>query len=102
MSSIKNILNDPGYNSSTNLWHGLSVIPSLTICSPYNDQYQKRKLIASIGIPEEAKDQIINNSLEFKNIINFELTNERFKEFDSIEETDNYIKDPFYKADPNN
>jgi len=102
MGSIKNIQSDPGYNSSTNLWHGLSVIPPLKICSPYNDQFQKRPLIASIGIPEEIKDQMINDSLEFKNMINFELTKKSFKEFDSIEEMDNYIKDPLYAADPNN
>mgnify|MGYP002623955037 CR=1 FL=1 len=85
MTSIKNIQSDPGYNSSTNLWYGLSVIPPFKICSPYNDQYQKRPLIASIGIPEEIKEQMIIDSLEFKDLINFELTKENFKEFSSIE-----------------
>ena len=45
---------------------------------------------------------MILDSLEFKNLINFELTLNSFKEFESIEEMNNYIKEPSYAADPNN
>ena len=102
MTSIKNIQNDQGFDPSTTSWNGLSVIPPLKICSPYNDQYQARPLIASVGIPQEIKEQMILDSLEFKNLINFELTLNSFKEFESIEEMNNYIKEPSYAEDPNN
>ena len=100
MTSIKDILNDQGYDKSSSSWNGMSVIPPFKICSSLNDQYQARPLIASIGIPTEIKEQMIKDSLEFSDIINFHLTENSFKNFSSIEEMENYIKDPKYGAEP--
>ena len=102
ITSVKNIYFDPDYDPFSQSWNGMTVLPPLKICSPYNNQYKARPLIASIGIPQEVKNQMINDSLEFKDIINFELTENNFKEFSSIEEMETYIKDPQYAADPNN
>ena len=95
-------LSDPEFDQSSSSWLGLSAIPPFQICSQYNNQLEPRPLIASIGIPQEIKDQMIEDSQHFKSLINFELTQNSFKEFNSIEEMENYIKDPKYAADPNN
>ena len=91
----------------------LLFIPPLYICSELNDQHQKRGLIASIGIPQEIKDKMINDSIDVVKTIkqykskypyyfgpefdfNFVLSQESFKEFETIEDMEKYIKDPDY------
>ena len=101
ITSKTNVLMDPNFDQNSASWLGLSTIPPLQICSPYNNQGEQRPLIASIGIPEEIKTQMIADSQEFKTLINFELNKNSFKEFSSIEEMENYIKDIKYTADPN-
>ena len=87
---------------SSNIWLGMEVLPPLKICSKYNNQFQERPKIASIGIPLEIKNKMIKDSLIFKNIINFSLNENSFKEFASIEEMENYIKTPEYITDLDN
>ena len=101
ITSKTNVLMDPNFDQNSASWLGLSTIPPFQICSPYNNQGEQRPLIASIGIPEEIKTQMIADSQEFKTLINFELNKNSFKEFSSIEEMENYIKDIKYTADPN-
>ena len=80
-------------------WNGLSVVPPLKICSKYNDYGTERPLIASIGIPDDIKNIMISDSELFKDKIEFSLTDDSFKEFKSIEEMENYIKNPLYGSD---
>ena len=101
MTSIKDIISDPDFDQNSFSWNGMSVIPPLKICSSLNEQYQSRPLIGSIGLPLEIRNQMISDSLEFENIINFKLTENNFKNFSSVEELDNYVKSPQYTADPN-
>ena len=101
ITSKTNIFTDPNFDLDTKSWIGLTAIPPLQICSPYNNQMEQRPLIASIGIPLEIKNQMIIDSLEFKSLINFSLTIDSFKEFSSIEEMEEYIKQPKYTGDPN-
>ena len=101
MSSF-NYENEPtsDYDGTAQTWLGLSALPPFAICSPLNPQYQYRPLIASIGIPQEIKNQMIHDSELFENVIQFKLTANSFKEFQSIEELENYIKDPSYIKEP--
>ena len=101
MTSIKDIISDPDFDQNSFSWNGMSVIPPLKICSSLNEQYQSRPLIGSIGLPLEIRNQMISDSLEFENKINFKLTENNFKNFSSIEEMNNYVKSPQYTADPN-
>ena len=102
MTSIKNIIHNDDYDPNSESWNGMSVIPPFKICSSFNPQYKLRPLIASIGIPEEIKNQMIKDSEEFEDIINFKLNINSFRNFSSIEEMEKFIKDPHYAADPNN
>ena len=96
MLHYENIKNDTIYFEKTKSYLGLDVSPPLKICSSMNNQSKARPLIASIGIPEEIKDQMINDSLEFYEDINFELNENSFIEFKSIEEMENYVKSENY------
>ena len=101
ITSKSNVLANPNFDLNSKSWLGMSMIPPLQICSPFNNQMQERPLIASIGIPQGIKDQMIADSNEFKSFINFSLNQNSFKEFESIEQMENYIKDIKYTADPN-
>ena len=94
-------IKDNNYFPNTHSWLGLNVVPPLQICSPMNNQSKSRPIIASIGIPPEIKAQMIEDSLDFKNEINFELTNNSFLEFNSIDEMENYIKSEDYLKNDN-
>ena len=99
MSSFNYLYAGSDYDMIESSWNGLSVIPPFMICSPMNAQYQSRPLIASIGIPEGIKQQMIVDSLLAESFINFKLTPDSFKEFKDIEEMEEYIKDPEYLKD---
>ena len=87
-------------------------IPPLYICSDINDQKQKRPLIASIGIPQEIKNKMILDSIIYNSLakkvyeyygkdrpdlnFDFELNNNSFKEFETIEDLNKYVSDPEY------
>ena len=90
------------YNLYSNLedqeWNGLSLLSPFQICSSSNEQFEERKIIASLGIPGDIKHQMINDAELFKTkgINDFTLTMESFQEFSSVEELNEYIKDPSY------
>ena len=96
------ILSDPNYNPEKNTWLGLTIVPPFQICSPFNNQFQMRPKIASIGIPEAIKAQMVQDSKEFETLINFSLNEDSFKEFDSIDELNEFIKSPKYNTDLDN
>ena len=90
------------YNLYSNLedqeWNGLSLLSPFQICSSSNEQFEERKIIASLGIPGDIKQQMINDAELFKTkgINDFTLTMGSFQEFSSVEELNEYIKDPSY------
>ena len=67
----------------------LSIIPALKICSPMNDKFQARPIIASIGLPESIKQKIIDQAGDYKDFI-------KFVEYESIEKMEEIIKDKTY------
>ena len=71
------------------LWEGLSIVPSLKICSPLNSKYEPRPIIATIGIPNEIKQRIINDAGIYSSMI-------YFQDFDDVNQLNNYIKDKKY------
>ena len=73
----------------------LSIIPALKICSPSNDKHKPRPIIASIGLPQILKDRIINEAGDYRNYI-------EFKEYESIEKMNDYVKDKSYGQDDDN
>ena len=73
---------------------GLSIIPALKICSPLNEKFEPRPIIASIGLPNELKNKIEDESGIYKDYI-------KFKEYESIEEMEDYVKDKKYGKDDN-
>ena len=90
------------YNLYSNLedqeWNGLSLLSPFQICSSSNEQFEERKIIASLGIPGDIKQQMIKDAELFKTkgINDFTLTMGSFQEFSSVEELNEYIKDPSY------
>ena len=90
------------YNLYSNLedqeWNGLSLLSPFQICSSSNEQFEERKIIASLGIPGDIKQQMIKDAELFKTkgINDFTLTMDSFQEFSSVEELNEYIKDPSY------
>ena len=84
------------YDPLSESWLGLSALPPFQICSPMNNQDEARPIIASIGIPQEIKEQMIKDSEKFESMIYFKLTSESFKEFNSINEMEELIKTTKY------
>ena len=68
---------------------GLSIIPALNICSPFNDKHNPRPIIASIGLPESLKEKIIREAGDYASFV-------EFKEYSKIEEMEDSIKDKIY------
>ena len=87
------------YDQNSASWLGLSALPPFQICSSKNAQYEERPIIASIGIPDGIKQQMIKDSENFQSIIKFKLTYQSFKEFDSVDELNNHIKSTEYLKD---
>ena len=75
--------------------YGMSIQPSLSICSYLNFNYI-RPAIATIGVPYEIKEKMIYESLYFSSITNFTLNINSFKDFKNEEEMDKYIKSSDY------
>ena len=76
---------------------GLSIIPTLKICSMLNSKYKPRPIIASIGVPEKIK-RIIKNEVDSFNsgTIPMLQLNINFKEFESVDKMEEYVKDKKY------
>ena len=98
--SVANVdLTNPDINivdNLTYLWNGLSILPTLNICSIYNRLHTPRPLIGTIGISQSIKDKIIYDSLIYQELFNISVTNDTFRDFDSIEDLETYVKDPTF------
>ena len=98
--SVANVdLTNPDINitdNTTALWHGLSVLPALYICSSYNRLSTARPLIGAIGISQSIKDKIIFDSMIYQTLFNISVTNDNFIDFDSINDMEAYVKDPTF------
>ena len=72
----------------------LSIIPALKICSPLNSKFQPRPIIASVGLPDTLKAKILDEAGDYRDYV-------YFKEFDSIEKMEDYVKSKNYGKDNN-
>ena len=89
------------YDSTNPKIYGLSELPPFQICSSSNPQGEERPIIAHVGdLPDEIRDQMIDDSSKTKNSINFELTTNNFKKYNSIKEMEDFITSPKYLTDP--
>ena len=72
-------------------YEGLSVLPALEICN--KTRQVPRLMIATIGIPEEIKNRIIDDANHPNVNSNFRLTlsSSNFKPFNSVTDLNNYI-----------
>ena len=72
-------------------YEGLSVLPALEICN--KSRQVPRLMIATIGIPEEIKERIIDDANHPNANSNFRLTlsSSNFKPFNSVTDLNNYI-----------
>ena len=82
-------------------------MPPFYVCSSINRQNEERPLIASIGIPDMIKFRMYIDSKIFNTLSQlmnesyiFEINNNTFKEFKSIEDMEDYIKEPDYINHP--
>ena len=82
-------------------------MPPFYVCSSINRQNEERPLIASIGIPDMIKFRMYIDAKIFNTISQlmnesyvFEIKNDTFREFNSIEDMEKYIKDPDYINHP--
>ena len=71
---------------------GLTILPALRICSPINEKFEPRPIIASIGVPPEIKQRIIMEA----NLYAFFVT---FKDYETIEAMENAVQDKAYGKD---
>ena len=97
-SSLSDI--DP---QNPSVWNGLSILPALRICTILNGKHQARPLIGTIGIPIEIKNKIIDDAGNdpLLNIIHFSINSQNFKDFNSIDELNDYVKSPKYGKENN-
>ena len=83
-------------NNETLKWLNLSILPALYICSQNNTKRTPRPIIATIGIPQEIKD-ILKEDIYLYQKYNIKLKlNIYTKDFESVDELNNYIKDAKY------
>ena len=77
-------------------FNGMSLVPAFNICSIFNANNKIRSTIATVGVPNEIKERLINESIFFEKITFFRLTKNSFKDFESEEAMNNYIKSSYY------
>ena len=90
------VLYDSDY-SSPNLTEvnedlGLTILPALKICSPINEKFEPRPIIASIGLPIEIQQRILMEAGFYAFFVSF-------KDYESIDEMENAVKDKAYGKD---
>ena len=102
ISSLTNTTNKYEINKFQKTWLDFPLMHPFFICSNQTFLKRVRPKIASIKIPEEIKQQMIKDSWEFSNYLDFKLNNDSFIEFDSVEEMENHIKRKDYIRDDNN
>ena len=76
--------------------YGMSIRSTFSICSNFNSNKEIRKSIATIGVPNEIKEKLINNSIYFSPFIGFALNYSNFKDFKNQAEMNEYIKSSDY------
>ena len=59
-------INNNNYDITTQEWNGFNLMSPFEICSSANEQTQERRIIASLGIPLEIKQQMINDANLFR------------------------------------
>ena len=93
-------INYNGYNLASLEWNGLTLLNPFQICSKMNEQFEERTKIASIGIPSEIKQQMIDDARYFRDsgLSDFNLDLNSFQEFESVQQLNDYIEDPGYLA----
>ena len=77
-------------------YEGMSLHPAFNICSFFNSKHKVRNTIATVGVPDEIKERLINESLYFSRFIGFVLNNNSFKDFENEDEMNKYIKSSYY------
>ena len=97
--SVFNLDKLPEINISTKIipdYNGMSLHPAFNICSIFNSNHKPRNYIATVGVPDEIKQKLINESLHYKGIIGFQLNNNSFKDFENEDEMSSYIRSSYY------
>ena len=87
------------YSENESEWYGLSLNSPLHICTMDNSKKYGRPRIATIGVPDEIKDQIIKDYQFFKDINPFNRNN--FTDFATIDEFKDYMKNSSYGSQNN-
>ena len=82
------------YSENQSEWYGLSLHSPLHICTMDNSKKWGRPRIATIGVPDEIKEQMITDYQFFKDIRPFDRNN--FTDFSTIEEFKDYMKNSSY------
>ena len=82
--------------------YGMSIHPALNICSIYNENHLIRKMIATIGVPNEIKEVMINESIYFSSFTGLILNHNSFMDFKNEEEMNEYIKSNGYGENEEN
>ena len=76
--------------------YGMTIRAAFNICSIINRRLKIRDLIATIGVPDEIKKIMINESIYFLNYTGFILNESNFKDFKNEEDMNKYIKSEDY------
>ena len=79
-------------------WNGMNYSEIFKICSNQNENNKERPLIAMINVPDDIKNTLKNDSEKYGI---YQLDDSHFKNFSSLNEMDNYIKDISYGEDEN-
>ena len=84
--------------TKTYSWEGLSILPALRICSQYNSKFQKRPIIATIGIPDAIKTKLKTDAQNdpYESFLKIGLSDNNFKPFESIDALNEYVQDQKY------
>ena len=100
IKSVANVdFTHPDINSTDNTtftWYGLTILPSLYICSASNSKRTERPIIATIGIPDLIKQKIIADAFIYQIKFNLTVSEDNFMDFDSIKDMEDYVKDETY------
>ncbi len=83
-------------NISNPKWYGKQIRPPLQICSLANRLHSPRPKIATVGIPDEIKQQIIDESQLFASRIKFSVDSSSFLNFSNIKEMEDYVTSKNY------
>ena len=97
-------LDDYINNDVNTSWNGMKILPAFKLCSQFNKKGEVRPAIATVKVPEQIKQKLIDDSKIFNDLfsLNFTLNESSFLEFDSEEKMNDYIGSPAYGRNENN